>query len=162
MDQCGTPRQNKHDKILERKPKSPRIKDRVYVQFEDEIQNHQDEILKYTDESEAYSNFNTRGHFTANPLAANGQSDIKKLPNTPQLPESGRTFDFFSPEKHINEQTNEDGDSYDRQRMQTLTRQSHGLIADRGHGRSVFNQTVRTTTVFYVGILLEIKCLTFF
>lgn len=150
MEPYGTPRQHRHDDRTGRQPKSPRIKDRVYVQFEDDVRCKQDDLMKYTDESEAYSSLHTRGHFTPNPLVhgeiLGTQRPIEKAapPNMThshesgkthgQPHESGRTFDFFSPEKRIHDNANDDYDiqEYDRAGQRwTSPRQSQGPIADK-------------------------------
>jgi len=109
MEPFGTPRQQRQDDLSNRKNKSPRIKDRVYVQFAEDFKDNPDDILKYKDESDAYSTLNTRGHFTPNPLV-NGpadkltqrpveRADVPAMVQQPYSQDSGRTFDFFSPEK---------------------------------------------------------------
>jgi len=147
MQPFGSPRQQRHDDVLNRANKSPRIKDRVYVQFADDLRDKPEDLLKYTDETAAYSNSNTRGHFTANPLI-NGHDDRIAVPrpHDQAIPptttqaisytqESARTYDFFSPEKR------HDNDN-ERQRYEgspprganprwKSPQQSQGPLADR-------------------------------
>ena len=52
----------------------PPQKDRVYVHFADERDTSSDPNLKYTDETNAYAAYTTRGHFTPNPRAAHLQT----------------------------------------------------------------------------------------
>lgn len=140
MEPFGTPRQQRQDDSTNRKNKSPRIKDRVYVQFADDFKDKPDDILKYTDESEAYSTVNTRGHFTPNPLV-NGPADKQTQRQADRadahIEDSGRTFDFFSPEKrrHGNEDKEDKRQQYDgyqeSSQKWTSPRQSQGALADR-------------------------------
>ena len=52
----------------------PLQKDRVYVHFADERGTSLDPNLKYTDETNAYATYSTRGHFTANPQVIDRQT----------------------------------------------------------------------------------------
>lgn len=131
MQPVGTPTKHRTDDTqANRKERSPpRTKDRVYVQFADDLRDNPEQHLKYTDESSAYSTLNTRGHFTANPLSSgyvdglgsarphdkavnqgkyqgNGQHDGHAT-------EPGRTYDFFSPEKRQGQRLRNDME-YDR------------------------------------------------
>ncbi|XP_048576940.1 centrosomal protein of 72 kDa isoform X2 [Nematostella vectensis] len=60
-----TPPKHKRDTSPQEHRSPPRQKDRIYVQFADEVKDNTH--LKYTDDSSAYTSYSTRGHFTPNP-----------------------------------------------------------------------------------------------
>lgn len=174
MQPVGTPKKHRTENTQKgRNEKSPsRVKDRVYVQFADDLKDNPEQHLKYTDESSAYSTLNTRGHFTANPLASdyvNGLGSArshdqavnqgKYQGNGQQSQESARTYDFFSPEKRQDHRMRsemeydrvldsapfERSPTYGSQTRQRSPQQTQGLIDDR-IGKQYADDLIRSSS----------------